>query len=184
MKKFLFAIIAGSISLLAITNGAVAQTSNKLKVFHSPGNAVVIYMLMSATDKTASLDGINTKALRNFRKAYKEATSVKWIKGDHGITAQFIANGIQTVVYYDTKGHWQGSLKNYYEEKFNSKLRGLVRSAYYDYKICYVQEIETIDTYGAPTYLAYIEDDANFKVIRIGTDVMDVYQQFKKQNNF
>lgn len=182
MKKFLFAIIAGSISLLAITNGAIAQTSNKLKVFYSPGNDVVIDASMSATSRTPGLDVINIKALNNFRKAYKEATSVKWIKGDHGITAQFIANGIQTVVYYDTKGHWQGSLKNYYEEKFNSKLRGLVRSAYYDYKIYYVQEIETINSYGAPTYLAYIQDDANFKVIRIGDNVMDVYQQFKKQN--
>ncbi len=180
MKKFLFAIIAGSISMLAITNGAVAQTSNKLKLFDSPGNAVVIDLSTSATGKTASLADINTKALNNFRKAYKEATSVKWVKTKHLITAEFVANGIKTVVYYDAKGHWQGSLKNYKEEKFNSKVRGIVKSSYYDYKINYVQEIETVDT-PEPTYLAYIEDDVNFKVIRIGADVMDVYQQFKKQ---
>ncbi len=179
MKKFLFAFVATSVFLLAITNGAIAQTSSKMKDFHPQGNIVKIDKLMSAIDKTASPDDINTKAIKEFKKAYKDASGVKWVKNDCGITAEFASNGIQTVVYYNTKGRWQGSLKNYTEEKFNSKVRGFVKSSYYDYKIKYVQEIETIDT-PAPTYLAYIEDDANLKVIRIGPDAMDVYQQFKK----
>ncbi|MEO8414757.1 MAG: hypothetical protein ABI472_13915 [Ginsengibacter sp.] len=181
MKKILFAVIAGSVSMLAIKNGAIAQTSNKLKLFDAPGNALVVDVSNSAKGKTATLDDINTKALNNFKKAYKEATSVKWVKGNLAITAEFASNGIQTVVYYDTKGRWQGSVKNYKEEKFNSKVRGIVKSTYYDYKIDYVQEIETIDTHGIPTYLAYIEDDTNFRVVRIDDGLMDVYQQYKKQ---
>ncbi|MEO8412669.1 MAG: hypothetical protein ABI472_03385 [Ginsengibacter sp.] len=179
MKQFLFAVIAGSISMLAITNRAVAQTSNKLKLFDAPGNAIVIDVSKSTKGKTATLDIIPTKALNNFRKAYKEATSVKWIKDDPGITAVFASNGIQTVVYYNTKGRWQGSSKTYKEEKFDSKVRGIVKSSYYDYKINYVQEIVTINT-TEPTYLAYIESDTNFKVIRISDGAMDIYQQFKK----
>ncbi len=181
MKKKFFAFIAGSIFTLAVTNGAIAQTSNKVKLFESEKNVVIPYKLMPVRDKTKSIDGINTKALKNFGKNYKDASDVKWLKNDHTITVQFPSNGIYTVVYYDTKGHWQGSLKNYHEDKFDLKVRDVVKSKYYDYKIDWVQEIETVYTYGVPTYLIYIEDNSNFKVIRVSDGVMDVYEQFKKQ---
>lgn len=181
MKKILFAVIAGSISMLASTSGAVAQTSNKVKLLETHGDVVDINKLILTLDKTISPDNINTRTLKNFKKDYKDAPGVKWVKDDQLITAEFSSNGIETVVYYNTKGRWLGSIKNYNEEKFDPKVRSIVKSTYYDYKIDYIQEVETIDTYGMPTYLAYIQDDADFKVIRIGDDIMDVYQQFKKQ---
>ncbi|MEP7232889.1 MAG: hypothetical protein ABI691_21700 [Ginsengibacter sp.] len=182
MKKFLFAVIAGSFSTLAITNGAIAQTSSKMKVFNSTESDVTIHKLIPAMEETTNPVNTNAKALNNFKKTYKDAAGVKWITSNKVIIANFVSDGIQTAVYYDTKGHWHGSLKNYMDEKFNPKVRALVKSNYYDYKITNVQEIETIDTYGVPTYLAFIEDDTNFKVIRVSDGLMDVYQQFKKQN--
>ena len=184
MKKFLFAFLVGSVSMLATTKKISAQIFSKAKVFEASENFVKIDKLMSALNKTADLDDINIKDLRNFKISYKNANDVKWTKSKYLFTATFVSDGIQTTIYYDVKGRWLGSLKNYKEEKFDSQVRAIVKSSYYDYKIDYVKEIETVGNYGSPTYLVFIEDDTNFKVVRVGDGIVDVYEQFEKQENF
>ena len=181
MKKVLFAMVVGIISTLAGTNG-IAQTSNKIAKYEYPGRVVVNDGLLPAAVNPKAAEDINIKALNNLRKYYQDASNVKWTKTKGSIVADFESNGIRIKVFYDLKGRWEGSIKNYHEEKFNPAIRGIVKSKYYDYKIFYVQEIETFDTIGQPTYLAYIEDDHNFKIVRIWDFNMDTYQEFSKQN--
>ncbi|MGH2649565.1 MAG: hypothetical protein ACRDE8_18445 [Ginsengibacter sp.] len=181
MKKNLFAFLVGSFSALAITNATNAQSSNSTGTFEHKKNIVTIDKLMSAADKTANIDVANTKALKDFQKSYKDASNEKWLKNPYGYTAEFVSNGINTLVYYDKKGNWAASLKTYGEEKFLRDIRGIVKSKYYDYKILQVQEIETINTNNIPTYLVYLEDGNDFMKVRVHDWNMDVYEQFKEQ---
>jgi len=173
MKNFLIAFAAGSILALASTNGANAQNSSAIKidksVFPGESNALV------------STSSISTKALKDFKKSYKNASDEKWAKSANGITAQFTSNGIANIVYYDKKGNWEASLKNYSEDKFDRSVRAIVKSKYYDYKITQVQEVETAATLGTPTYMVHIEGDNDFKIIRVSEGAMDVYEEFAKQ---
>jgi hypothetical protein len=173
MKNFLIAFAAGSILALASTNGANAQNSSAIKmdksVFAGENNAVV------------STSSISTKALKDFKRSYKNANGEKWAKNETGFTAQFTSNGISNLVYYDKKGNWGASLKSYSEDKFDRSVRAIVKQKYYDYKITQVQEVETAATLGTPTYMVHIEGDNDFKIIRVSDGEMDVYEEFAKQ---
>jgi hypothetical protein len=178
MKNFLIAF-AGSIFVLATTTGANAQNSNDLdksvikinqSVFPTGGNAL-----------NAGSFTVNFKALKDFKKSYKDANGEIWLKNEFGLTARFTAKGINNLIYYDKKGNWTASLKTYNEDKFDRSVRAIVKQKYYDYKITQVQEIETTATLGAPTYMVHIEGDNDFKIIRVTDGAMDVYEEFGKQ---
>ncbi len=89
-------------------------------------------------------------------------------------------NGVSNLIYYTKKGQWEGSLKVYSEDKLARDIRDIVKREYYDYDITSVQEIETFDSYGIPTYIVHLEDSNNIKLIRVRYGVMDVYSAFKK----
>lgn len=171
MKNFLIAFAAGSILALATTNGANAQgsknniASNDIKINKSVFSTTVI----------------SDKALKDFKKSYKNANGEKWAKNATGFTAQFTSDGIANIVYYDKKGNWDASLKSYSEDKFDRNVRAIVKQKYYDYKITQVQEVETAATLGTPTYMVHIEGDNDFKIIRVSDGEMDVYEEFAKQ---
>ncbi len=184
MKKYLFALVAGLIPALATTTQAYAQNLNKnflfdndLAVFSSnnpPGKTGVI---------TATLDlaGISTKAIKNFTKNYAVATDAKWSNTLEGYRAKFTSNSITQLVYYNHKGNWTGSLKNYSEAQLNKNVRDIIKRIYYDFDISLVQEIETIASYSTPAYLVHIENADNYKMLIISDGDMQVYEEFKKQ---
>jgi|GEM_PF-1489126 len=182
MKTFLFAIVAGTISTLSVTTGAFAQTSNKVKVFEAGSTVVIDSILKVAGNKIAGFDEINPRALSNFKKIYKDADDVKWARYDNLITAKFASSGIDTWVYYNTKGIWTASIKTYQEEQLAFKIREVVKRSYYDYKIICVRELETASSDGIPTYFVYIKDETHFKILRIWDLQIDIFQQFIQQH--
>jgi hypothetical protein len=182
MKKYLFAIAAGILPVLAISNTANAQSLNNvivdnirpIKINHS------VFPEPKSTS-IADLSTVNSKALKDFKKSYKKASNETWTKIDDGFTATFNADASRSVIYYNNKGHWTGSLKSYPENQLDKSVRALVKSTYYDFKINLVEEIETNETAGVPTYIVYMEDKNNVKLIRVSNGEMDVYQEFVKQ---
>ncbi len=181
MKKIIFAITTGLISLLAITSGANAQGSNNLDAMQHPLDAAKIEKLVSSESNKPEI--ISVKALKDFKKFYREVADVKWHSNEFTYTATFDSNGINTTVYYDKKGHWRGELKNYKEDKLDRNVRSIVKREYYDYKIFHVQEIETSESNGIPTYLVHIETDNDIKAIWVRDGAMGIYEQFKNQNS-
>ncbi len=184
MKNLLIAFVAGSILALATTNGANAQTPNNFASVDKRDNPFKFDKSVfpeASNTSTISASTVNTKALKNFKKSYKNAADEKWEKNDEGFTAEFTLNNIANMVFYDKKGNWEASIKNYHEDKFDRNVRAIVKEKYYDYKITYVQEIETAATLGTPTYMVHIEGDNDFKIIRVSDDAMDVYEEFGKQ---
>lgn len=184
MKSFLIAFMAGCILALATSNGANAQNSNNLvsaeqykmplkinrSVFPDETNSAILDVSM-----------VNTKALKDFKKSYKNPDNAKWVKNNYGVTAHFNVNGIDHIIYYDKKGNWQASLKGYFEDKLDRNVRQIVKQKYYDDKITYVQEIETGSAIGTPTYMVHLESNDDFKIVRVCDGAMDVYEEFAKQ---
>lgn len=177
MKKILFALAAGLIPALAVTNETYAQNSGDLAsakpVIHFP------WMKNTVNSEKPNMVTLNLKALKNFKKYYK-ANDEKWSKGIDCIAASYISDGVTHFIYYDKKGNWTGSLKIYNEDKMPKDIRKMVKREYYDYKILAVKEVETVAASEQPTYIVTIEDEKNVKQIRIHNDNMDVYQEFKR----
>ena len=105
----------------------------------------------------------------------------KWYKIADGFVADFTSDGISNRIFYTKAGQWAASLKEYSENKLPANIRRIVKSEYYDYKINYVEEIETRLTRDMPTYIIHAEDDTSIKLIRVCGEEMDVYKGFNKQ---
>jgi len=178
MKKFLFAIVAGMISVLAVTNESYAQTQGDMastaRVKNYYENTV-----SGVFDNSNNINMVNAKALKNFRKHYK-ANNEKWVFQPNCIVACYKLDDVNQAIYYDKKGNWTGSLKVYNEDKMPKDIRKMIKQEYYDYKILAVQEVETYESKSEPTYIVTIEDNKNIKLIRIEDDQMDVYKEYKR----
>ena len=118
MKKLLFALLAGWVSALVAINGGNAQNVVNPQILESQKNVAEIEKVIThVKDHIANLEGINPKALKDFTKTYINVTGASWEKIKDGFTTKFFLNGVKNIIYYNTKGEWTGSLKNYSENK-------------------------------------------------------------------
>jgi hypothetical protein len=171
MKKKLIVLTIASIATLAGTSRAYAQ-----KVSNSPS----LEYQKSISETTNPT--ISPRALRNFAHTYKDVTGESWMKLKDGFAAKFNSDGTRSTILYDNKGDWAASIKLYHEEKMRREIRHIVKSTYYDYKIIYTQEVETIDSGDVPTYVVCIEDKTNIKFVRINAGEMSVWKEYTKTN--
>jgi len=184
MKSFLIAFVAGCVLALAANSGAYAQSSNNIVSAEQFKKPLKINRSVLPTETNSAIldvSMVSAKALKDFKKSYENPAIAKWVKNDYGVTAHFNANNIDNVIYYDKKGNWEASLKGYFEDKLNRNIRAIVKQKYYDYRITYVQEVETGSTVGMPTYMVHIEGDSDFKIVRVCDGSMDIYEEFGRQ---
>ncbi|MBC7890083.1 MAG: hypothetical protein H7Z13_19580 [Ferruginibacter sp.] len=182
MKNFLFALVAGYIFALAVSNGAYAQKSVNTEVLEPQKNITAVEKTVTPVNaRMDDIAAVSPKALKDFTRTYKNVSSERWAKIKDGFTARFSLNGINTLVYYDTKGRWAGSLKGYEEANLAREIRHIVKRVFYDYSITYVQEVETIDSGGKPTYIIHLEDNEHIRQVRIFEGQMEEWKEYDKQ---
>jgi hypothetical protein len=136
--------------------------------------------IIPQTGHLIEMDSINAKALKNFIKINPGVSGEKWVRTRFGFSVKFILNGIHTTILYNNKGNWFGTLRNYTEEKLPVKVRDIVKRWYYDYSIFYVDEVETLDSGGFPTYIIHIENKTTLKLIRVCNGEMEVWKEYVK----
>jgi hypothetical protein len=180
MKKQFLLCKPGFIPLMILCCSVNAQT-NRLHEYPNTISAKEVAWDDNGKKKEFTVftgnTGLNTKALKNFSKTFKEATNAQWVETGNGFKAEFIKEDIVTTVFYDRKGRWVGNVRGFQENKLPKDIRHQVKSIYYDYSISYVQEI----TAGNKTvYLVKIEDKNSMKTIRITEGEMDEYEAFEK----
>ena len=180
MKKIFLALAVGCIPALATMNGASAQNSSTNSI---PKNEIGFNKSLATGNSTATgTDAVNARAIKHFSKVYKNVKDATWVPTDGGgYRAVFSLSGISNKVYYKKNGQWSATLKNYKEEKLPFEVRDMVKRAYYDFAISYVDEVETPESEGSPTYIVHIEDKDNYKFIRVCNGEMNVWKALKKQ---
>ena len=182
MKKKIIQVFFALFSIFSGMNNAYTQSVNSIT---NP-----VYLKNEAEDRFIARllnsllirESVIPRAERNFSKAYKNVTNVKWDAIKNGFAAKFILNEIKTIIYYDKKGRWIGSLKNYKEEKMSTRIRGIIKAVYYNYNILYIQEIELNKSENTPTYVIGIEDSTSIKILRIYEDHMEVWKEYRKSS--
>ncbi len=173
MKKVLNSTLA-IILITAMVNSASAQgnsQSQKMIIESPSANSAVTANAITSTD-------VNSKAVKDFQKSYKNAASAIWYPNGKGFTVRFHENGTKTSVDYDKKGNWKSTVSYYGEDKMTKDLRKQIKSTYYDYTINQVIEIHTLDGSG---FIVQLEDEKTFLNIRVVDGTMDVYETIHKQ---
>ena len=171
------------IALATLVVSAAAGTSDlKAQALSEDNVQFVGQNSSSITAVTNGNDLISPKAVKNFARTYKDVTTETWLKTKDGFAARFVADGIRNTILYDNKGRWTGVVKNYTEEKLSTEIRHIVKSKYYDYSIFYVDELETVESGGVPTYIIHLEDKNSLKLVRVSDGEMELWRDFIKSN--
>ena len=127
MKKTIFFCAALVISSSVLVNTAIAQNAQNEQM---------------PTEIETPVDVINSKAVRDFSKVFKQASNEAWFVTDDGFVVKFKQDGVETRADYNKKGNWLHTIRTYDENKLPADIRHRVKSSYYDYDILQVQEIE------------------------------------------
>jgi hypothetical protein len=186
MKKILFALILGMISMASIAGNTFAQKSANPVGFTDGKNFKSAILYEAAFEPpffmgnyVSDAKSVNTKAMKDFQGRFNEAANTRWYADGNGLETTFTKDGYTDRVFYDKKGHWRYSLIFYNENKLPRDIRTEVRSNYFDMAITLVEEVETPD---GKAYFVHLEDDATIKIIKLSPDGdMETYQELIKE---
>jgi hypothetical protein len=168
MKK-----IFSTLAILVTIATANAQ-QDKAIAFNSPD----VKKTILSTESSPKVDAadVNTKALKDFNKSFKNISGEQWYKVMDGFIASFKENEIETKVAYDQKGKWHCTVRTFGENQLPSDVRDLVKSRYYDYKILVIYEIRHDNT----VYILKIEDTSTLKTLRVADGEIEIISDNSK----
>lgn len=182
MKKLIFLLGGAFAIIFGAKDAAYAQMSANTQTQHSPQFSSQKETAINSGDKNTFVsEMISPKALKTFAGRYKNQAGEYWEVMKDGFSAHFNSDGISNRIYFDRKGRWVGSMKGYQEDKMPRGLRTQVKRTYFDYKINYVQELETYESEGKPTFIVNLEDDDNIILLRIYEGELEVWRSYKKR---
>ena len=160
MKKLLSTFVLLLFAVLCNVNAqhkSLSSASNEFK-YDATGNA------MNVAD-------VNTKALKDFNKSFKNVTSEKWYIVSDGFFASFSDNGIETKVAYDKKGIWHSTVRTLEESQLPFEVRDVVKRTYYDSRILVGYEIKHND---GIVYIIKTEDSKTLKTLRVANGEIEI----------
>jgi len=166
MKKILTALV-----LITIGHFALPQ-SPKNSV--ASGNPEVTTVAERATIPTY----VSTKAVRSFKRAFKNVTDEKWYEMTDGYRVNFTAKDTRCRLDYDKKGNWLHTIRYYDQKMLPTEVRRLVVSSYLDYSIRTVEEIQAPHT--DIFYVIHLEGEANWINIKVSDNEINELERIKK----
>lgn len=186
MKKSLFALAIGFVSVAAISNCGYAQYAENSIAFNNAKNfkssirhAAAMEMPAFLGTYVADATKINSKAVKDFQGRFNQASNAMWFADRDGFVSYFVLDGFGNRAFYDKKGRWQYSLIFYGEDKLPKDIRGIVKSTYYDLDITLVEEVQTTTN---KAYVVHLEDKANIKIVKLNPDgEMETMQELIKE---
>jgi hypothetical protein len=185
MKKTMFMLAVGFVSILAHSNRAQAQNSAgpvaflETKTFHSSIRHVAdLAKRVSMLNDVPEGKDFNSKAIRDFQTRFQKVDNALWFSDQNGFMSYFTKNGYGNRAFYDKKGHWQFSLIVYGEDQLPVDLRASVKARYFDLAITLIEEVQTSD---GMVYIVHLEDKSNIKILRLSNDAeMEILQEMTK----
>lgn len=166
-RNFLKGIAAIGLVLVA---GITAQAQMAI-------NNVEFSNVDPSTSVTKS-DYFKSKATKDLARQFKNASSKNWFNIPEGYYVNFKADDVDYMVFYDKKGNWRYTIRNYDEAKLTADIRHIVRSTYYDHNVRLVQEIQSAGN--NITYLIHLEGKTNWINLRVANGEMDEFQKYSK----
>ena len=124
------------------------------------------------------ITNITMRAIRHFLVNFGEVSNEVWYSTPDMFVAMFKLNDIDYRVDYDRNGNWIETYRTYSETKMSYDLRQSVKSAYRDYHIYLVQEIE--QPRHPVTYVVHLENKTNLVNLQVSDGVIFEWQKFIK----
>jgi hypothetical protein len=180
-KNFAFKTVMVYTFLMFMLSSGFTQkmTSNPL-VLASDTLSAALKFYDSSTNNPSQMiymNDISTKALRLFKKTYKNISNEKWYIISNGYLAEFTIHDIKNRVVYDRNGSSCFYIQYYNEKKFPDKLTKIVKPFYYDYTIASVEEVQVSDKV---FYIVHLQNETSLKTLRVTDDEMELIADFTR----
>ncbi|MBS1577198.1 MAG: hypothetical protein JST09_18015 [Bacteroidetes bacterium] len=174
MKKILSSLLS-TIILLSVLQGTIHAQD----IIAGISNAEFTGMTDEARngDRLKSAE-INTNAIKNFEKSFKQAKNVNWYKVKDGFMVYFYQNETKEICGYDLKGRWQYTLVSYPEKKLPLPIWHRVKTVYYEYAITWVNQIQIQNKI---IYVVHLENENTYKNVRVTDEDMDIIEEVEKK---
>ncbi|KIC92678.1 hypothetical protein [Flavihumibacter solisilvae] len=171
MKKLISTAIAAIFITAVPVSSAYTQPNNEQNF------ASDLYPAIVRPLDAEKLYADNTKAIRNFRKEFKNTTGESWYALQDGYRVKFLQNGVYNMADYNAKGKWLRTIRYYDEQGLPKDIRNAVRHEFLDFNIFLVMEMNLPQSI---IYLVKIEDKTSWKTVRVSGDDIDVVESFTK----
>jgi len=126
---------------------------------------------------TLTVEPAAVRATRDFLQRAGDQKDEKWYRASTGYDAEYTEGPVKAVYRYDKKGNWLYSILTYGENRMPEEVRGLVKSNYYDFNICWVKEVKEAQS---TVYVAHIESATSWKEVAVQDGEMRVLKEFSK----
>jgi len=126
----------------------------------------------------AHMAEINTRAVRDFAKMYKQARDIEWYKSNDGLIVHFTEKGIMCRADYSGKGVRLFTMRSYSEDQLPKEVRTLVKKEYFDFSITWINEIVTEKQI---IYVVHMQDRTSWVNVRVCEGQMDVIEERRKE---
>jgi hypothetical protein len=123
------------------------------------------------------VNDVNQKAVRDFKKAFKDISNEKWYSIKNGFLAEFSLNTTKNRVVYDKKGNWRFTVSYYEEKNLPAEIRAIVKPVYYDYTITRIAEVHVDDKI---IYIVHVQNNSSLKTLRVCEGEMELIEDFTK----
>jgi hypothetical protein len=187
MKKMLITGLTGLLLTWTIANSYSQSPNDRIK----PGTAHEAFGSSSAETNTVKSPGsvrlneLNTKAVRNFIREYKNVSDERWFKLDNGsFVVYFTMDSIKSRALYDKKGYLIWITRDYREDILPRAIRHLVKSTYYDFTIYLVNEVTAngMTSYYVTMGDKTLKDRTCWKIIKVAGGEMEVMKEYSEKN--
>ncbi|MES2645591.1 MAG: hypothetical protein V4717_01855 [Bacteroidota bacterium] len=130
-----------------------------------------------ANDKKVLWSTIHIKALSDFEKSYN-STNEKWYSTVNGYVARFTSNGEVNRIFYDQKGNFVYSIRQYDEFQLPVMIRHIIKQTYYDHSITLVEELNfpTVEK----QYVVHMQDAKTWTNVLVKDDDAIVIETTRK----
>ena len=167
MKKILSALV-----VLVIGTCAFPQSIKNSVAFENPEVSPAVSVNESMAPAAMS------KAVRNFKKAFKNVFNGKWYEMPDGYRVNFILNNIRCRLDYDKNGNWLHTIRYYDEKQLPVEVRRLVVSSYLDYNIRTIEEIKVPSN--NMFYVIHLEGQTDWINIKVADNEINELEKIKK----
>jgi len=175
MNKLIVAFVTGTLCLTGIS--ALAQPAVKKQDLNDVAS-LERGRIPEPVNTMAAFRNIPIKAVRNFKNSYQQVDYETWYEVPDGYRARFTRDAVLHLVTFNKNGKWLNTIRQYDETILARDVRAMVRSAYYDYNIVLVEEIE--QAWKPVTYIIHLEDKLTFKNIRVCDREMEIIAEINK----
>ena len=165
------------LSVLFLSNSFAQKNSVNASVYRDPSYQSMI--ISSPENNLSNKKDVNTKILKHFNKAFRDAKNVKWTQLDNNFLATFTEGNIITHSLFDKKGHLIYSIDYFLEKELPAKIKDIVMSNYPQYAITSVARIQQD---GQKIWIVKLASKANYLAIRIENGQMEEVENFEKSN--